>query len=131
MSETEVDELLPEADRDYLSASGYDFTVERVGENVHVVLKDFALPRYNPQSADLLVIVPSGYPNVKLDMFWTYPDVSLPAGGFPFKGDVHEAFGQRKWQRWSRHIADGKWRPGTDNLKTYMATVKTELAKGL
>lgn len=91
----------------------------------------FPLPRYTPQSADLLIIVPNGYPNTKLDMFWTHPDVSLPNGGVPLRADVHEQHGGRNWQRWSRHIADGKWRPGVDNLRTYMTTVKTELAKGL
>lgn len=131
MSVAEIEELLPEADRDFLSAAGYDFTIQRVGPHVHVVIKNFPLLRYNPQVADLLIIIPNGYPNAKLDMFWTYPDVSLPGGGAPLKADVHEQHGGRNWQRWSRHIADGKWRPGVDNLRTYMTTVKTELAKGL
>lgn len=131
MSVTDVEELLPEADTDFLSAAGYDFTVERIGQQIHVVLKNFPLPRYTPQSADLLIIVPNGYPNAKLDMFWTHPHVSLPGGGIPLKTEVREQHGGRNWQRWSRHIADGKWRPGVDNLRTYMTTVKTELAKGL
>jgi hypothetical protein len=37
-----------------------DFTIERVGEQVHVVISDFPLPRYEPQSADLSIIVPNG-----------------------------------------------------------------------
>jgi hypothetical protein len=131
VSVAEVEELLPEADRDFLSAAGYDFTVERVDKQIHIIIRNFPLPRYKPQSADLLIIVPNGYPNAKLDMFWTYPDVSLPNGSVPVKADVHQQFGGRNWQRWSRHIADGKWRPGVDNLRTYMATVKTELAKGV
>ena len=131
MSAAEIEELLPEADTDFLTAAGYDFSVTRVGQQVQVVIRQFPLPRYKPQSADLLIIVPNGYPNAKLDMFWTYPDVSLPNGGIPLKADVHEQHGDRNWQRWSRHIADGKWRPGVDNLRTYLTTVKTELAKGL
>nr|WP_233288323.1 E2/UBC family protein [Bradyrhizobium brasilense] len=123
--------MLPEVDTDFLTAAGYDFTVTRVGQQVHIVIKNFPLPRYKPQSADLLIIVPNGYPNAKLDMFWTHPDVSLPNGGAPLRADVHEQHGGRNWQRWSRHFADGKWRPGVDNLRTYIATVKTELAKGL
>lgn len=131
MSMAEVDELLPEADRDFLVAAGYEYTIDQVGEKIHIVIKNFPLPRYNPQSVDLLIIVPNGYPNAKLDMFWTHPDVSLPNGGVPEKANVHEQYGGRNWQRWSRHIADGKWRPGVDNLRSYMTTVKTELAKGL
>jgi hypothetical protein len=127
----DLEELLPEADRDSLSATGYDYTIDRVGEQVHVVIRNFPLPRYNPQCADLLIIVPNGYPNAKLDMFWTFPDVSLPNGDIPLTANVHEQLGGRNWQRWSRHIADGKWRSGVDNLRTYMTTVKTELAKGL
>jgi len=29
----------------------------------------------------------------------------------------------RSWQRWSRHI-QGQWRPGIDNLATYLAYVR-------
>ena len=129
MGDADVQELLPEPDSDFLSVAGYDFTVDRVGQQVHVILKAFPLPRYKPQAADLLIIVPNGYPNAKLDMFWTYPGVSLPNGDVPLR--AHEQYGGRNWQRWSRHIADGKWRPGVDNLRTYLTTVKTELAKGL
>jgi hypothetical protein len=127
----DVEVLVPEEDWDFLAASGYDFTIDRVGQQIHVVVRNFPLPRYKPQSADLLIIVPPGYPNAKLDMFWTFPDVSLPNGGIPLKADVHEQHGGRNWQRWCRHIADGAWRPGIDNLRSYMTTVKTELAKGL
>src|SRR3954468_24399328 len=123
MSVTEIEELLPEADRDFLSAAGYDHIIERVGAETHVIIKAFPLPRFNPKTADLLIVIPNGYPNAKLDMWWTYPDVSLPNGGLPLKADVHQEFvhqqfGRRNWQRWSRHIADGKWRPGVDNLRT-------------
>lgn len=131
MSVTDIEELLPEVDRDFLCAAGYDYTVDRVGSEMHVVIKNFPLPRYTPQTADLLIKIPNGYPNAKLDMFWTSPDVSLPSGGVPLKAEVREQHGGRSWQRWSRHIAEGKWRPGVDNLRTYMTTVKTELAKGL
>lgn len=131
MSAADVEELLPEPDRDFLVAAGYEHTIERVGDHVHIVIKTFPLPRYKPQSADLLIRVKNGYPNAKLDMFWTYPDVSLPNGGVPLKADVHEQYGGRNWQRWSRHIANGKWRPGVDNLRSYLTTVKTELAKGV
>lgn len=131
MLEAEIEELLPEADRDFLGAAYPDHTATRVGDQVHIVFKGFPLARYNPKNADLLIIVPNGYPNTKLDMFWTHPDVALPNGGVPHKADVHEEHGGRTWQRWSRHIADGRWRPGVDNLRSYMTTVKTELAKGL
>jgi hypothetical protein len=131
VSVIELEELLPEADRDFLSASGYDLTVERVGEQIHIVFKDFPLPRYEPHSADLLIIVPNGYPKARLDMFWTHPHVTLAGGSVPLKTEVREQHGGRNWQRWSRHLADGKWRPGVDNLRTYMRTVKAELARGL
>src|SRR4051812_24512055 len=129
MSVAEVEELLPEADTHFLTATGYDFTLTRVGAAIHVVIKNFPLPRYKPHRADLLIIVPNGYPRANLDMFWTYPDVSRPDGRVPLNADVHEQHGGRNWQRWSRHFADGKWRPGIDNLRTYLTTVKTELAK--
>ena len=127
----EIEDLLPEADSHFLSSAGYAFTVQKVDSEIHLIIKNFPLPCYVPQAADLLIIIPNGYPQTKLDMFWTFPDVSLPRGGIPIKADVHEQKGGRNWQRWSRHIADGSWRPGVDNLRSYLSAVKKELAKGI
>lgn len=129
MSEV-LEDLLPELDRDFLTEKGYVFTVVRDGGNVHVVIKDFPFPGYVPANADLLVILPAGYPNANVDMFFTIPDVKLANGAWPKACEGHPNHAGRVWQQWSRHIGDN-WRQGVDNLRTYITTIKREIAKGI
>jgi hypothetical protein len=124
-------ELLPEIDREYLAAKGYVFDLIQSGGELHLIIRSFEFPPvYAPATADLLIIVPAGYPNAQLDMFWTYPDIKLVTGSWPAQTEHHETRGDRNWQRWSRH-AQHPWRPGLDSLKTFMASVRKEIAKGI
>lgn len=122
---------LPQGDIEYLEEKQHDHQLVSAGGDIHVILHGFDLgAAYEPAQADLLVIIPAGYPEAHPDMFWTRPDVRLARGGVPLKADGHGAFPSGRWQRWSRHFR-GKWRPGVDNLRTYLAAVHTELARGL
>jgi hypothetical protein len=125
-------DLLPELDREFLEEKGYDYRVEeRVGA-LHLIFPNYPLPAaYTPRTSDLMIIVPAGYPNANPDMYWTYPDVKLATGGWPQAGDQHVMYGDRNWQRWSRHLNQIPWRPGVDNLRTYLATVRKDIAKGI
>ena len=60
-------------------------------------------------------------------MFWCSPFVSRSDGRAIEGTDSQYEFDGRTWQRWSRHIA-GSWRPGIDNLATYIAYVKRAIA---
>jgi hypothetical protein len=123
--------LLPELDRDFLNSKEYDFDVLRVGGEIHLIIHNFQFPAaYTPRQADLLIIIPAGYPNANLDMFWTYPDVMRANGGWPQASEHHQPHGERTWQRWSRHVQNG-WRPGTDCLQTFVAAVRKEIGKGI
>ena len=123
--------LLPESDREFLGEKYPDFEVLQIGAELHVVLPGFPFPpAYTPNAATLMVIVPAGYPNTALDMFWTYPDIKLVNGNWPNRCDYHHDYGGRSWQRWSRHFIQA-WRPGRDNLRTFLATVRSEIAKGI
>lgn len=131
MSEQQSVELLPEIDREFLIAKEYTFDVHPNGGEIHLIIRAFAFPSiYVPTSADLLILVPAGYPNSQLDMFWTYPDIKLANGSWPAQAEHHETRGDRSWQRWSRHSPQ-PWRPGVDCLKTFMASVRKEIAKGM
>jgi hypothetical protein len=124
-------ELLPEIDREFLEDKEYAFDVEKVGGAIHLILRDFPFPAaYAPRTADLLIILPAGYPNANPDMFWTFPDVKLISGAWPQASEVHQGYGDRSWQRWSRHF-QGTWRAGVDSLRTYLTAVRTEIAKGI
>jgi hypothetical protein len=51
-------------------------------------------------------------------------------GAWPVNSDQHQTYGDRNWQRWSRHY-QGQWRAGIDGLRSYLAAVHTEVAKGV
>jgi hypothetical protein len=127
----EVEDLVPEVDRDFLAAKGYEYKAKRVGADVHIVIEHFPFPEsYAPRLANLLVILPAGYPNANLDMFRTIPDVKLLNGNWPQNADNREVHDGVSWQRWSRHFKSA-WRQGVDNLRTFIASIKHELDKGI
>jgi len=131
MEVEEIEDLLPEIDREFLASKGYKHRVKRVGQDIHVMIDDFSLPSaYTPQSATMLIILPAGYPNANLDMFRTIPDVKLANGNWPERADVRETHAGVSWQRWSRHF-NTAWRQGVDNLRTFIASIKHELDKGI
>lgn len=123
-------ELLPELDREYLGEKGFDFEITPESGNLKLTIRSFQFPGYVPETADLLVIIPAGYPNAQLDMFWTHPDVKLRSGAWPQNAEHHEDHAGRTWQRWSRHNTQG-WRSGVDSLRTFLAAVRKEIAKGI
>ena len=125
-------QLLPEADVKYLSEKGYCCTIGAEGGVVNVILREYALPAaYVPEVCDLLVRIPAGYPNANPDMFWTSPDVRCRNGNCPKTADTHETYAGRSWQRWSRHLPPGTWRPGTDTIQTFLRAIRKELDKGI
>jgi hypothetical protein len=126
-----VAERLPELDRDYLAEKEWDFEVTAdAGGTLYLVVHNFSFPRYVPNGADLLIIIPASYPNAQLDMFWTNPDVKLPNGDWPQAGTHHEEYVGRSWQRWSRHNTQ-QWRPGVDSLRSFFAAMRKEIDKGI
>jgi hypothetical protein len=127
----EVEDLLPESDREFLADKGYEYGAKRVGADVHVIIANFPFPEaYIPRAASLLVILPAGYPNANLDMFRTLPDVKLATGTWPQNADNRETHDGVSWQRWSRHF-NSAWRQGVDNLRSFLASIKHELEKGI
>lgn len=130
--EASISNILPDIDEDYLKSKQYDYEVAKIRDSVHVIIHDFEMPgAYSPGKTDLLLILPAGYPNSCPDMFWTYPDVKLTNGAWPKAADVHQTYGNRSWQRWSRHFNGGAWRPGIDNIRTFLAAIGRELNKGI
>lgn len=123
--------ILPEPDLEFLISKEYKFDILKQNNELHIVIENYPFSSsYSPLSAMLLIILPSGYPNANPDMFWTYPDVKLTNGAWPLNADYHQLMHGKNWQRWSRHFP-GNWRLGIDGLRTYMASVRTELYRGL
>lgn len=125
-------DLLLEEDREYLDSKEFGYEVTQEPGGLLLVVHGFELPEaYAPRIVDLLVIIPAGYPNGCPDMFWTIPDVKRRDGSWPQSSEHHEDHGGRNWQRWSRHFIGDKWRAGIDNLRSYFASVRIELNKGI
>jgi hypothetical protein len=128
----QIQALIPEIDAEYLTEKGYRFDVCEYGGSVCLIVHNYIFPPpYSPEIVDLLIKLPAGYPSARPDMFWTSPDVKLPANAWPRASEPHEDLCGRNWQRWSRHFPNDRWRPGTDNLRSYMAAIRAELLKGM
>ena len=122
------EDLIPAIDTEYLTSKGFTFEIIPENGTILLIIKDFPLSSaYIPHIADLLIILPAGYPNTALDMFWTFPDVKLKNGNWPLKAEEHGKYNDIVWQRWSRH---GTWRSGVDTLQNYITTVRKEIDKG-
>jgi len=122
---TEGLSTLPEMDRRYLSDHGIKAEIANDGPHIGVVLKQMYLPegKFNHPSADILVILPQGYPDLAPDMFFSDPWLTLLSmGRYPTCADVSHPFVGRNWQRWSRHNAS--WRPGIDGLHTMIKRIE-------
>ena len=120
-------ELLPE-DVEYLNAHHADsWTKVAEGEGKFgLLVRRFPVPNgFVPHATTLMVLVPSGYPGVPLDMFYLHPPLQK-ANGASIPALADEAHFGRTWQRWSRHY---EWKAGQDNLATHIEYVQNELAE--
>ena len=127
MSATAIPAVLPQIDLDFLNEKGWQYEIAPHPGEVRIYIRNFSLPEvYSPRVTDLLIRLPFGYPQSNPDMFWTRPDVLLVGRGYPNRADYHDPTADN-WQRWSRH---SNWRPGIDNLRTKLASVKRELEAG-
>jgi len=121
--------FLPERDRDYLSSKGIVFEEVVAADGQRgVILRHYPLPAglFDAAHADLLILIPHGYPDAAPDMFYTLPWVKLAVSrGLPKAADQPHAFAAQSWQRWSRH--NQQWRPGVDGIWTMLKRVDCAL----
>lgn len=118
--------VLREQDQFFVESMGLSHSVEVTDGFVNLVIDNFRTPGLDQGHVDLLLRLPVGFPDATPDMFWVAP--ALTKNGATIPGtEVTENHVGRAWQRWSRHIG-GQWRPGVDNLETYLAYVRRALA---
>ena len=101
-------DVLPEVDQRYLRDHGQlnPTPVSDRNGQTGVVFKGFALPpdKFDRQQTDVLIVLPSSYPDTGPDMFFCDPWIRfLNASAWPVAADQEYAFAGRRWQRWSRH----------------------------
>ncbi|MES1200357.1 MAG: E2/UBC family protein [Pseudomonadota bacterium] len=120
--------MLPQSDADFLAERMPGHSVTHEGGMICVLIPDYKLPPgFDRKSAALLLRLSPGYPDVRPDMWWFDPAVRR-ADNAPIQAtEVVEQYLGRQWQRWSRHLPDGVWRSGIDNLQSYLALLQKEL----
>ena len=119
---------LPPDDRAHLEVRGIAYEVVRDGAETAIVLRSYPLPpgKFDHALADVLVILPGGYPDAVVDMFHCDPWLRLSAtSGYAKATEVARFFAGRNWQRWSRH--NSAWRPGVDGIHTVLARIDRAL----
>lgn len=118
--------MLPAEDIAYLDGKKFNYSVEHNGSAELLIIKNYELPPgFTPAVTDLLLDVPSGYPDAGLDMFWVRPAVKLGNGAYAPASEVFEPkFGDEQWQRFSRH--GYPWGPG-DSIASYLTWIRREL----
>lgn len=122
--------VLPLRCRRYLTDRGIHFREVEEGGQRSVVLPSFGLPpgHFDAAAADILILLPPGYPDSAPDMFHALPWLRLAgSGAYPRCADQPVSFEGRNWQRWSRH--NGAWRPGADGIWTMLKRVEAALVE--
>lgn len=120
--------ILPPKDVEYLRDKGIAFLEHEEGGHKSVILKARPLPgeRFDAPTADILILLPSGYPDAAPDMFYMLPWVKLAdSNTYPRAADQPLHFNGQSWQRWSRHCND--WRPGADGIWTMLKRIEHAL----
>jgi len=120
--------LLPTGDRRYLADRGFAYEEVAASGGQGIIIRDFALPegKFQVAAADVLILLPGGYPDVSPDMFYTNPWLRLTQENrYPTAADQPLWFDGEHWQRWSRH--NNVWRLGADGLRTMLKRVEVAI----
>jgi len=122
--------LLPRRDVAYLESRNITFEECSESGQSGVILIGVPLPagKFTSDVADVLIMLPAGYPDSPPDMFYCTPWLKLRASGTdPRAANVTHAFAGKTWQRWSRH--NNEWRPGVDGLHTMVKRIELALVE--
>lgn len=120
---------LPEEDEEYLNEAGFDWELFPDGDRAgFLVIRGFDVSGggLTPPVTDLMIRIPAQYNMAKLDMWYCDPPVTHN-GRYPTAAEHFEVYLDRRWQRFSRHLNEGQWRAGVDNLRTFLRHIYREL----
>ena len=120
---------LPPEDVRFLNNAGIAYRTFDDGSGMlNIELLDFTLPEgLNTAQANILMRLVATYPDSPPDMWWTIPHLTTAQGGTITNTELLETYDGRTWQRWSRHLDPGSWRPGVDSLQSYVQLLRCEL----
>ena len=109
-----------------LKSKGHVVEIKCEDKQICVMFKNYKIPSniWDRSQVDLLVIAYPTYPNVKMDMFWVDPPLTLKSNKSIEAAQSNEQCG-KTWQRFSWHV--NKWNPAHDNIMTYLQVVDHRL----
>lgn len=122
----------PEVDEAYLDRRELPWETVMDGSQQWLLVHDWPIPTgYNCPTATLALMIPTTYPDARLDMVYFNPALSLADGRSIPAIAQHQAM-DLTWQRWSRHYsATNPWRIGEDDLSTHLILVDSWLKREL
>ena len=121
---------LPEADEAFLSGKAFDWALQPDGDGALLIVKGFSVDpaKFDREQTDLMIRIPAQYNMSKLDMWYVDPPLKLKASNqYPNAAATFENHGNRKWQRFSRHLPEGAWRAGIDGFPMFFTFINAEL----
>lgn len=112
---------LPEADREYLDASGFEWETVVDGATKWLLIHNRPLPTGYVQGTSTTALqIPPSYPEAQLDMAYYYPALQR-VDGQTINALSDQKVHDKTFQRWSRHrTAASAWRPGIDGISTHL-----------
>ncbi len=119
-----TDFLMPEADKEYLAASGFNWETVQEGSNQWLIVRDFPVPSgYNADKVDVALMIPPGYPTAQIDMAYFHPPL-VRTDGRGINALSQQSIEGKNYQRWSRHrTGQNPWRPDVDDVSTHISLV--------
>jgi hypothetical protein len=112
--------LLP-SDEQYLDDMCYQWETCFSVSSRWLLIHNYELPAgYNQQKVKLALLITSGYPMNKLDMFFVYPQLLLGCGNKIPATEGSIVIDGAAYQQWSRHRP---WNPATDTVISHLAMV--------
>jgi hypothetical protein len=94
------------------------------GQRVLVVPNVPTGPGWSRATVTLRILVPTGFPNVGLDCFYTEADLRLANGAEPSNSALQAVFGgQYRWFSW--HVTN--WNPSTGTVDQYVRFCESRL----
>jgi hypothetical protein len=118
-------------DEIFLQKSGLKWETLVEQDRRWLMIFDYPIPSgYNVEKTTLLLEIPLQYPAAQIDMFYTYPPLSLQSGRVIECTQVRANVYGIEYHGWSRHRGgNSPWDPSTDNVITHLALVESSIAK--
>lgn len=121
---------VPDSDLTYLAERNLVHETSQDQGMTCIIFPGWRLPLgYDRETADLMIRLSAGYPDVPPDMWWFEPALRRTDGQSIPGTESQELYLGRTWQRWSRHFQPGQWHSGIDGLESFLALINRELIR--